>query len=101
MADKLYVLVRRDLSPSQQAVQAGHALAEHLLRGDLNGWDNGTLILLGVGNEQELQDWAERLTWRGLSYSMFREPDIGDQMTALACAPSPEDRKLFRSLKLI
>jgi hypothetical protein len=29
---KLYVLIRKDLDPSYQAVQAGHAVAEWLLQ---------------------------------------------------------------------
>lgn len=29
---KMYILIRRDLSAPQQAVQGGHALAEYLLK---------------------------------------------------------------------
>jgi hypothetical protein len=50
--------VRKDLSKSQQAVQAGHALAEYLLHGPSTAWQNGTLIYLGVKNENELKFWG-------------------------------------------
>jgi peptidyl-tRNA hydrolase len=43
---KLYVLIRKDMSKSQQAVQAGHAVAEYLLKRPNTKWDNGTLVYL-------------------------------------------------------
>ena len=58
METKLYVLVRKDLSKSQQAVQGGHAVAEYLLRGPSTAWPNGTLVYLGVRNEDDLKFWG-------------------------------------------
>ncbi len=60
--NKLYVLVRKDLSHSQIAVQAGHAVAEWVLHANITNWDNGTLIYLGVKHEMELNSWADKLT---------------------------------------
>lgn len=95
---KLYVLTRRDLSASQQAVQAGHGVAELLLRGQPQSWDNGTLVYLGVDSEKELLLWRDKLKYRDIPFSEFREPDIGDQLTALACV---SDGKIFSNLKLL
>jgi len=57
--EKLYVLVRKDLSKSQQAVQGGHAVAEYLLRDRSSFWDNGTLVYLAVDDEEDLKSWGE------------------------------------------
>jgi hypothetical protein len=59
MSRKLYVLVRKDLSKSQQAVQAGHAVAEYLLRGPSTLWGNGILVYLSVRNENDLKWWVD------------------------------------------
>lgn len=80
---KLYVLVRRDLSPSQQAVQGGHAVAEFLLHRDTT-WKNGTLVYLGVKDLRELLKWMSRFDTFEIPYSAFYEPDIGNEPTALA-----------------
>jgi hypothetical protein len=57
MNRKLFVLTRKDLSKSQQAIQAGHALAEYLLRGPVTFWENGTLVYLAVKDETNLRLW--------------------------------------------
>jgi hypothetical protein len=57
MNRKLFVLVRRDLSKGQQAVQAGHAVAEYLLRGPATFWENGTLVYLSIKDEMNLRLW--------------------------------------------
>ena len=95
---KLYVLQRKDLPVSYQAVQAGHAVAEFLLRGPDTNWQNGTLVYLGVDSEDEINKWSDILTMKNIPHTVFREPDIGDQATSLAAVC--ED-KIFRKLKLL
>lgn len=95
---KLYVLVRNDLSKSQQAVQAGHAVAEYLLRGPLSCWNNGTLVYLKVRNETELIKWGDKLTSNNIEWVGFKEPDIGDQLTAIATVSHGSQ---FQNLKLL
>jgi len=96
MSHRLYVLVRKDLSESYQAVQAGHAVAEWLLRD--RTWKNETLVYLGVDKEQDLVDWKDKLNYKNIKYAEFREPDIGNELTAIAALA---DGKIFKKLKLI
>ena len=94
---KLYVLTRRNLSVSQQAVQAGHAVAKLVQRGMDTAW-NGTLVYLGVDDETVLNKWQHKLEERRIDYVEFREPDIGDELTALAVV---DPGKVFSKLKLL
>lgn len=80
---KLYVLVRADLSKSQQAVQAGHAVAEFMIEHP-EVWKNGTLVYLKVP-KPELEVWYRQLREDNtIRMSWFNEPDIDWEMTAVA-----------------
>ena len=94
---KLYVVVRNDLSPSQQAVQAGHALAEYLKCNPDTEWDNGTLVYLVV-DEYRLENCILKLRKRNIDWVEFYEPDIGNQLTAIA---SLNDGRVFSNLPLM
>lgn len=72
---KLYILVDQNLSPSQRAVQAAHAVAEYLLTHRDTEWDNGTLVLLKV---PDLEPWLKHAD------AIFREPDLDNRITAIA-----------------
>ena len=102
---KMYVLVRNDLLGAQPAVQAGHALAEFILKHkiDPEEWRNGTLVYLAVPDEFTLQMWQEILDGKKIRHSYFEEPDIGNQMTAI-CALDYLDKslqELFSPLNLL
>jgi hypothetical protein len=96
MSQRLYVLVRKDLSIEYGAVQAGHAVAAWLLHD--RSWNNETLIYLGVSDESSLYRWAYKLDNKGIKWVGFREPDIGNQLTAIA---AKSDGKVFKKLPLL
>jgi len=93
----LYVIIRNDLSRSQKTVQAVHASAEFLLHENNHTWDNGTVVCLKVRNEEELLNIESRLKNNTLTYRSFREPDTGNDMTALALVG---EKDMFRDLTL-
>lgn len=100
--DKLYLVVRKDLSPAQQAVQAAHGLAEFsALHWEIfSSWraDSSTLALLEVANEEELQALLVQATYRGVEAAEFREPDLGGEITAVAVGP--RGKRLCRGFRL-
>jgi len=42
--------------------------------------------------------WGEKLTWKDIEWVGFREPDIGNELTAIACLGND---KVFSKLKLL
>jgi len=97
---KMYVIVRRDLSETYRCVQGGHALSEYSYRGNqelYNSWNNEYLIYLGVQNEIALRFWEMKLQDRKKDFVCFREPDLNNAITAIACVDTGE---IFMNLPL-
>jgi hypothetical protein len=64
-------------------------------------FDNSNYLgLLSVEDERALYKLMEEAQQYDIKFSIFREPDIGNQMTAIALAPGPKSKKLCSRLKL-
>ena len=95
---KMFILVRNDLSKSQQGVQGGHALAQFALDHpySFKEWGNQTIVYLKTGYDN-LQILEKEV---GDDISRFYEPDIGNELTALSIY-GPEAEIRFQDLKLM
>jgi len=58
------------------------------------------LGLLSVSDEKELMSLIEQATAHEISFSIFREPDVDNEVTAIALAPGPKSKKLCSRLPL-
>jgi hypothetical protein len=94
---KMYVLVRDDLDVTYRGVQGIHAVAAFYENGNKTDWHNNTLVQLAVRDEQALKNWAWKLDKKKKMWSGFSEPDLGGQLTAIACVDTGE---LFKNLAL-
>lgn len=104
---KMFIAVRRDLTPQQRAVQACHAVAEYLLSNDVGKslvleWrlHSNTMVLVGVDDERELQLLNAKLTGTGRKAAVFHELDMNSAATALAVI-ADDKCTLFRDLELL
>jgi hypothetical protein len=98
MEERLYIIVRNDLGMSlqYQGVQGGHALAQWLIDNPNQTWNNSYLIYLQTDNIEKLMF---KLDIKNIKYSKFIEPDIGNELTAIAL--QVEDVKILENLKLM
>lgn len=58
------------------------------------------LIFLSVSNENELSELSEKLKSMRINVTEFREPDLGNQLTAIAFLSTDETRRVTSSLPL-
>jgi peptidyl-tRNA hydrolase len=98
----MYILIRNDLSNAQKAVQACHAAIESSRQFTKPTDEHPSVILCSVKNENKLLKCAKELEDLGIEHTIFREPDIGNQATALASKPLiGKDRKAFSRFQLL
>lgn len=102
--DKLYLVTRSDLAPRVAAVQAAHALrqfgAEHPREDALWFETSNTLVLLHVEGEPQLRSLLADARFFDVPCSAFNEPDLGDQLTAVAIGPCKAAQRLTRRLPM-
>ena len=102
--EKLRIVTRRDLPIQYAAVQAGHAAIDfqHQHPEIAKAWQTQSnyLAYLTVKDEQALIALLVKASLRGIKYTIFREPDINNEITAVAFEPSEASRKLTSSLPL-
>jgi hypothetical protein len=80
--NKLYVVVRADITPGLQIAQSCHAVEQfHRDHPELAIWQN--IVCLQVPDKEELAKIAYNASGRFAS-SLFREPDLQDEPTAIA-----------------
>jgi hypothetical protein len=58
------------------------------------------VALLSVPTEQELLQIADNAQRKGLRLSVFREPDLNNQVTAIVLEPGNKSRRLCGRLRL-
>lgn len=99
----MYVFVRKDLSSAQIAVQSGHAIIEICKKFDFNKLNSHpSIIIFESRNEAKLHQVSKHLTDEEIEHSHFFEPDIGDQLTAIATCPIfGKDRKKLIKYQLL
>jgi len=59
------------------------------------------LVFLTVADEEQLIKLISKAILMGIKHTVFREPDLDDQITAVAFEPSEQARKLTSSCPLL
>lgn len=93
--ERLYLLVRNDLSVGYQAAQCAHVAVQWMIEHPNGKWQNDYIILLHVKN---IQKWIYKLDHLGEKYVTFHEPDLDNELTAIA---TQADSKYFKNLRLV
>lgn len=96
---RLYIIVRANITRSQQAIQCGHAVAK-FVKEFPDVWPNRTLLYLRVGSEEELIALHEKLNLISPSLIIYKDPSW-NSFTSIGVFGSPEVMEAVQGLNLI
>jgi len=100
----LVIITRNDIPPGYQLVQATHSIADFAYEHPklFNDWksDSNSIVTLQIPNEAELDNLITLLYNNDAHLSIFREPDIGNQITSICVYGTSNIRKKLASLPL-
>lgn len=100
----MVVVTRRDLHPGAQAAQLVHAAQqfekEHLNLQNEWYFKSNYIVLLSCENEESLKNLLLKANIKDIKYSAFTEPDLNNELTAVAFEPCEDTCKLVSNLPL-
>ncbi|KKM13151.1 hypothetical protein LCGC14_1719050 [marine sediment metagenome] len=86
-------------------VQSAHAVADFIFKYPqvAKEWHETSnfLVILSVPTESALSKVSQKLTDANLLFSPFHEPDINNELTAIAIEPSDKAKKFCSRFKLV
>lgn len=102
--DKLYVITRRDIAAGYQGVQSIHAAIQFIKEHPemSNAWfeQSNFLAWVSVEDEPALFELLSKASRKHIKFSIFREPDVDNQVTAIALEPGELSAELCKKLPL-
>jgi peptidyl-tRNA hydrolase len=97
-------VVRGDLAPGLQIAQACHAATTFMIEHPESAkhWltTSNYIVVLRTESEFDLQELARQAREQNIERTLFREPDLEYELTAIALAPGEKSKKLCQHLKL-
>ena len=101
---KLRIVTVRDIHPGAQMVQSTHAMSKFAVEypEQFSDWYKNSqyIACLSIEDEKSLLLLVEKLRKRGVSVSVFREPDLNHKATSIAIEACEQARRLTGSLRL-
>lgn len=100
----MYIATRADLSPGNQLAQTSHASFEFAVAWPTITQDwchrSNYLVCVAAPDEFSLAELATRATREGLAITIVREPDLGNEITAIVLEPGRASARLVAQLPL-